>query len=228
MKEEEKISRESLLNGVMQELFESRAGNVDLMPDDVREKLVQETIDNAPDKSEFRIFAYGSLIWNPAMEIDSTYRCSISGYHRSFCFWTVFGRGSEEQPGLMMGLESGGSCDGLAYSIAQDKLTTELDLLFRRELLSYVYKPTWVNASFETEPDSGTEVLAFVVDPENERYCSNLDEDTLVSTLALAEGPIGRNSDYLYQLIDHLEELRYEDPELTSLAAKVRAFQASL
>ena len=228
MKEEEKISRESLLNGVMQEIFESRAGNVDLMPDDVREKLVQETIDNAPDKSEFRIFAYGSLIWNPAMEIDSTYRCSISGYHRSFCFWTIFGRGSEKQPGLMMGLERGGSCDGLAYSIAQDKLKTELDLLFRRELLSYVYKPTWVNASFENEPDSGTEVLAFVVDPENERYCSNLDEDTLVSSLALAEGPIGKNSDYLYQLVDHLQELGYEDPELTSLAAKVRAFQSSL
>ena len=67
-----------------------------------------------------------------------------------------------------------------------------------------------------------------MVDPENERYCSNLDEDTLVSSLALAEGPIGKNSDYLYQLVDHLQELGYEDPELTSLAAKVRAFQSSL
>ena len=228
MKEEQKISRESLLNGEIQGLAESRPGLVNLMPDDVRMKLVHETIDNAPDKSEFRIFAYGSLIWNPAIEFDNTYRCSISGYHRSFCFWTVFGRGSEEQPGLMMGLESGGSCDGLAYSIAADKLETELDILFRRELLSYVYKPTWVTACFENQPDTGTEVLAFVVDPGNDRYCSNLDEDTLVRTLAIAEGPIGKNSEYLYQLVKHLQELGYEDPEMTDLAIRVRAFQASL
>lgn len=226
MKDEQKITRESLLSGEMQKMAASRPGAIDLMPDDIREKFVQETIDNAPDRSEFRIFAYGSLIWNPAMEIESSYRCSISGYHRSFCFWTVLGRGSEEQPGLMMGLESGGSCDGVAYSIAQDKLDTELDILFRRELISYVYKPTWIKASFENAPDTGTDVLAFVVDPEHDRYCGNLDEETMVKSLALAEGPLGKNRDYLYQLVDHLQKLGYEDPDMTELAVKVRDFHS--
>ncbi len=225
MNKEQKISRESLLNGEIQKLAESRPGLINLMPDDVRTKLVQETIDNAPDQSEFRVFAYGSLIWNPAIEIESTYRCSITGYHRSFCFWTVLGRGSQELPGLMMGLESGGTCDGVAYSIAQDKLETELDLLFRREMMSYVYKPTWVKARYENDYGIGNDVLAFVVDPENDRYCTDLDEETLVRSLALAEGPIGKNCDYLYQLVEHLEELGYEDPEMTALADKVRKFQ---
>lgn len=227
MKTEQKISRESLLNGDLQKLAASRPGKIDLMPDDVRSRLVQETIANAPDKSEFHVFAYGSLIWNPAIEIDSTYRCNVSGYHRSFCFWTILGRGCEKQPGLMMGLESGGSCDGVAYSIAKGKLETELDILFRRELMSYVYKPTWVNASFDNDPDTPRDVLAFVVDPEHERYCTDLDEETLVESLALAEGPLGKNSDYLYQLVDHLRELGYKEPEMADLAAKVRAFQSA-
>jgi len=229
MDKDQKISRESLLNGYIQQLAESRPGAINLMPDDVREKLVRDTIANAPDKSEFRIFAYGSLIWNPAIEIESTYRCSISGYHRSFCFWTVLGRGCEDQPGLMMGLESGGRCDALAYSIPQDKLEVELDLLMRREMMSSVYKPTWVKATYEDQHSHvGADVLAFVVDPDNDRYCKDLDEETLVRTLALAEGPIGKNCDYLYQLVEHLEALGYEDPEMTALAEKVRDFQATL
>ncbi len=227
MKKQQTISRESLLNGEIQKLAESRAGLIDLMPDDVRRQLVQDTIANAPDKSEFRVFAYGSLIWNPAIEIESTYRCSIDGYHRSFCFWTVLGRGSEELPGLMMGLESGGSCEGLAYSIAPDKLETELDLLFRREMMSYVYKPTWVKARYDNKPEGGDDVLAFVVDPQNDRYCCDLEEETLVRSLALAEGPIGKNCDYLFQLVEHLEELGYEDNEMVILAEKVRAYQAT-
>lgn len=228
MKKKQIISRESLLNGELQKLAEGRAGLSSLMPDDERTRLVQETIANAPDKSEFRVFAYGSLIWNPAIEIESTYRCSISGFHRSFCFWTVLGRGSEELPGLMMGLESGGTCDGIAYSIAPDKLETELDLLFRREMMSYVYKPTWVKARYENNPGVGADVLAFVVDPKNDRYCCDLDEETLVRSLALAEGPIGKNCDYLFQLVEHLEALGYKDEEMTTLAEKVRAFQSTL
>lgn len=229
MNNESKINRESLLNGEIQKLAESRPGLITLMPDDVRQQMVKDTIANAPDKSEFRVFAYGSLIWNPAIEIDKTYQCSIEGYHRSFCFWTVLGRGCVEQPGLMMGLESGGSCDGVAYSIAADKLETELDILFRREMLSYVYKPTWVKAKYN-DPDidatTGDDMLTFVVDCENERYCKDRDEETVVRTIATAEGPIGRNCDYLYQLVAHLQELGYNDPQMTDLAKKVRTYQA--
>ncbi len=228
MKAPQKISRETLLNGDMKKLVESRQGLARLMPDEVRRQLVRETIKNAPDQTEFRVFAYGSLIWNPAIDIESTYRCSIKGYHRKFCFWTVLGRGCEDQPGLMMGLEQGGGCTGLAYSIASDKLETELDLLFRREMMTYAYKPTWVEGIYDDQsPDSGRSVLAFVVDPDNGRYCSDLDEDTMVKSLALAEGPLGKNSEYLYELVKHLNELGYEDPEMSELAIKVRRFQSA-
>ncbi len=227
MKNEQKMNREALLNGDIQKLAESRPGMQKLMPDDVRQKMVQDTIANAPDKSEFRVFAYGSLIWNPALEIESTYPCSIDGFHRSFCFWTVMGRGSEDMPGLMMGLESGGSCDGVAYSIAPDKIETELDILFRREMLSYIYKPTWVKAKYrDSKTTAGTDMLTFVVDTESDRFCCERDDATMVKTLATAEGPLGKNCDYLYQLVEHLEALGYKDQNMTELARKVRSYQA--
>ncbi len=226
MENKEKLNRESLLNGDIHALAASRPGVIQLMPDDERNQMVAELIANAPSKTEIWVFAYGSLIWNPAIEFDSKCRCTIQGYHRSFCFWTMFGRGSEEQPGLMMGLEPGGDCDGIAYRIGADALESEIDILFRREMLSYVYKPTWIKAQASDDPDNVIDVLTFVVNEENDRFCGEMDEQTLIRTIAIAEGAIGRNCDYLYQLVDHLDELGFEDPTMTLLEKKVRQYRS--
>lgn len=207
------------------------------MPDDVRQQMVAEIIANAPVQNEFWVFAYGSLIWNPAILYDEKRTCTIKGFHRSFCFWTLLGRGSEEQPGLMMGLEPGGQCSGIAYRICADKLESEVDILFRREMLSYVYTPTWVSASCDASYDNSNtdsdskisaqdsiEVLAFVVDPKHERFCKDLDEQTMISTLATASGPLGRNCDYLFQLVENLSEIGFEDAAMIALADKVKAY----
>jgi len=94
--------------------------------------------------------------------------------------------------------------------------------------LPTAFKPTWVKAKYK-DPDIssnvGDDMLTFVVDCDNERYCSNRDDATVVQTIATAEGPIGRNCDYLYQLVEHLQELGYNDPEMTDLAKKVRTYQ---
>ena len=228
MENENKLNRESLLSGEIHDIARSRLGSLRLMNDEERTRLVAETISRAPDINNFWVFAYGSLIWNPALEFDRQHRCVISDYHRSFCFWTKFGRGSEEQPGLMMGLEPGGECSGIGYRIPADKLTVELDILFRREMLSFIYKPTWVSAQPVEDSVKAIDVLCFVVDSENERFCGELAEDKLIETLAVAEGPLGKNCDYLYQLVEHLEELDFEDSAMAALAAKVRLFQSTL
>ena len=128
----------------------------------------------------------------------------------------------------MMGLEPGGSSNGLAYRIDVDDLGTEMDILFRRELMSYVYKPTWVDATLAESPDKTIKVLAFVVDPEHERFCGELDEPTLVRHIATASGPLGRNCDYLFQLTEHLRELGFTDGPLLELEARVRSYQNQL
>ena len=228
MPEENKLSRQAILDGHIRRLAESRPGAIRLMSDEDRALAVQEALSQAPSPDEVWIFAYGSLIWNPAIHFAEREKVLVDGFHRSFCFWTVLGRGCEENPGLMMGLEPGGSSNGLAYRIDADDLDTEMDILFRRELMSYVYKPTWVDATLAESPDKTIKVLAFVVDPEHERFCGELDESTLVRHIATASGPLGRNCDYLFQLTEHLRELGFTDEPLLELEARVRSYQNQL
>ncbi len=198
------------------------------MSDEDRADSIRQALAQAPSHDDVWIFAYGSLIWNPAIHFADRERVLVNGFHRSFCFWTVLGRGCEDNPGLMMGLEPGGECSGVAYRIDAAVLDTELDILFRRELMSYVYEPTWVDASLAETPEKTIKVLAFVVDPQHERFCGELDEETLVRHIATASGPIGRNCDYLFQLTEHLQELGFADESLLELEAKVRRYQKQL
>ena len=228
MAEENKLSRQAILDGHIRRLAESRPGAIRLMSDEDRVLAIREALSQAPSLNDVWIFAYGSLIWNPAIHFAEREKVLVDGFHRSFCFWTVLGRGCEENPGLMMGLEPGGSSNGLAYRIDADDLDTEMDILFRRELMSYVYKPTWVDATLAESPDKTIKVLAFVVDPEHERFCGELDESTLVRHIATASGPLGRNCDYLFQLTEHLRELGFTDESLLELEARVRSYQNQL
>jgi len=94
-------------------------------------------------------------------------------------------------------------------------------------MMSYAYKPVWVKAKYRDNTTMvGDDVLTFVVDTDNGRYYNNCDDATVVKTLATAEGPLGRNCDYLYQLVEHLEALGYTDQEMSDLARKVKSYQA--
>jgi len=218
------LNRESLLNGDVARLFTDSRSDLKLMPDNERMDLVETTINNAPSTGSFWVFAYGSLIWNPAIEFAEQRRCIVDGYQRKFCFWTTMSRGTEDHPGLMMGLITGNRCRGLAYRISKNKLRTELDILFRREMSSYIYMPTWVTANCSENQDTFN-ALTFVVDTDSERYVDKLKEEKLVSTIATAKGPLGTNCDYLFQLSERLADMGYEDTQLESLEQKVRAYQ---
>ncbi|OED41169.1 hypothetical protein AB833_10465 [Chromatiales bacterium (ex Bugula neritina AB1)] len=225
MSDETQLNRQAILEGQITQLAESKSSTIRLMPDDVRARAIAETLSQAPSLDEVWIYAYGSLLWNPAIHVADTIKCTVDGYHRSFCFWTVLGRGCEENPGLMMGLEPGGSSNGLAYRIDAQVLDTEMDILFRREMMSYVYQPTWVEARLAEQPDKSIKVLAFVVDPEHERFCGGLDEATLIRHIATAAGPFGRNCDYLFQLMENLNELGFTDEAMAELEMKVKQYQ---
>lgn len=226
---EEPLSRESILQGSMRKLAESRPGLIRLMSDAERADWIEKSLAAAPSLDQVWVFAYGSLIWNPAFYWADKVSCSVGGFHRSFCFWTRLGRGCEENPGLMLGLEPGGHCTGVAYRIEAGQLQSEMDILFRRELMSYAYIPTWVDATAEDKvgewPDGRFKALTFVMDPGHERYCGNLDRTVAIRHLATASGPLGRNCDYLFSLVENLQALGFEDPDLETLATQVKAYQ---
>ncbi len=203
-------------------MAESKPGVIRLMTDEDRAAWVKRIIEENSEPNGLWVFGYGSLIWNPAFHFAERLRCRVDGFRRSFCMWTLLGRGSVELPGLMLGLEQGGSCTGVVYRIEPEILEVELDILLRRELMSYTYIPTWVQAECEGRD---VRAITFVMDRDHERYVCDEPEEKMVRHLATAVGPLGRNCDYLYDLVETLEELEFSDQELESLAEKVRAYQ---
>ena len=173
-----------------------------------REAARCETLADWPRDTDLHVFGYGSLMWNPAIHHRHMRSGRIYGYHRRFCLWMPAGRGTPDNPGLMLALDHGGSCRGMAICIAAEEIESETQILWRREMISSSYRPTWVDVHMG---DDVVRAITFVVDVEHPRYVSGLAFERMVERLALAEGRIGRNRDYLFNTVAHLDELGIND-----------------
>lgn len=180
--------------------------------------LDQALVDHKPSE-EVWVFAYGSLMWNPALEFTEALPGKVEGWRRSFCFWTPLGRGTPELPGLMLALEGGGSCEGIAYRLAPDQVRSELAILWNREMLSGVYQARWV----PTRLRDGRIVTAvtFVVDTAHCQYCGDLSMERAAHHIAFAEGRRGACRDYLISTAEHARSLGIHDPYLEELMQRV-------
>ena len=130
------------------------------------------------------------------------------------------GRGSPERPGLILGLDRGGSCHGVVFRIAADTVEEETSIIWKREMVASSYKPTWVSARANGET---VRAIAFVMDHTHERYAGRLAYDHIVDVLTRARGDLGSSADYLFSTADHLAELGIEDKQLSRLSRDVAA-----
>ena len=121
-----------------------KAGYHFFLSSEEREASLKTALARYQPGEEVWVFAYGSLMWNPAIEFAEAQPCKVEGWRRSFCFWVPLGRGTPELPGLMLALERGGACEGIAYRLAPDRVRSELAILWNREMLAGVYQPQWV------------------------------------------------------------------------------------
>jgi len=165
------------------------------------------------------IFGYGSLMWNPAIKLVESQPALLRGYHRWFCLDLLLGRATPDRPGLMLGLDRGGSCLGIAHRIAAADLESELTILWRREMMSGSYRPRWVKVQGKAGP---IRALTFVVDRKHPRYAGKLPTAEVVRRIAEAEGLIGSNRQYLYKTVEHLDQLGIADGPMHALAREVR------
>lgn len=214
-----RITRESLLDGSHHARIRADQPHVTFMPDAERRAHVPQTLARAPQPRRIWVFGYGSLMWNPAFHYVERRTARIDGFHRQFCLWSRGGRGTPERPGLMLSLESGGSCTGVAYRIAPEAAITELDVLWRREMASRSYRAVWVNLHMRQEMEPG---IAFAVNRAHERYVPRLDAEAIARYLATGRGTNGDCCDYLFDTVDHLRELGIRDRRLEALAQRVR------
>jgi glutathione-specific gamma-glutamylcyclotransferase len=167
-------------------------------------------------KEDSWLFAYGSLMWNPAIRVAGRHTGLLRGWHRQFCFWIVGGRGSPEYPGLMLGLVRGGCCHGIAFRIAAAEMRDELLLVWRREMFGNTYLPRWVNVATEA---GVVRAVTFIANPRHERYVSGLSEAEVAGRLAIARGALGSGADYLRETRAHLRELGLCDGRLERIGA---------
>jgi glutathione-specific gamma-glutamylcyclotransferase len=220
------LTRENIRDGTIRRMLE-QAGDprlAMLLSDEARDASLAAMLVDHPAGSDAWVFAYGSLIWNPAIHTVERRMARLHGWHRRYCLWTVLGRGTPDCPGLMLGLERGGSCVGVAWRIAAPAVPVELDILWRREMISGSYVPRWV--SLET-PDGPLRALTFAINRDHVRYAGRLDDDAVAQVVAQATGPLGTCREYLDNTIGHLRELGIRDSRLERIDAKVAAMKAA-
>ena len=160
------------------------------------------------------LFGYGSLMWNPAIEFAERRAGVVRGWHRRFCLWLHIGRGSPDNPGLMLALDRGGSCVGMLFRIPAADARAELLLAWRRELFTSAYLSRWVTAMTDAGP---VHAVTFVANRRHPRYAGRLDEAMVARHLATATGSLGSCATYLAETLGALQALGLRDRALERL-----------
>jgi cation transport protein ChaC len=166
------------------------------------------------------IFAYGSLMWSPEMRFEEALPARVHGYHRSFCLYSPEYRGTREKPGLVLGLDRGGSCRGIAYRLQAATLADEIDLLWVREMTGFVYNLTPVKLLTGRGKLAG---YAFTVRRDSPDYAGRLSHDAAARIVATSRGDRGTGRDYLANTVRHLERLGISDGALHRIEKLVAA-----
>lgn len=178
------------------------------------------TLASRPDGSPVWIFGYGSLIWNPALNYSDSCTGTLLGWHRAFCLRLTAGRGTSCRPGRMLALKQGGRTTGVAYCLSEDSLEDELSLLWKREMITGCYLPTWCH--LDLDDGRAVNALVFIMDPRHPLYESDSRPQIVAPLIAAASGPLGSNAQYLFSLDKALTLLGMKDDCLNELVAKVR------
>lgn len=166
------------------------------------------------------IFGYGSLLWRPAFQSVEQKLATLIGYHRRFCLVMKRFRGTEECPGLMLALDRGGLCRGMAFRLDSASAETDLKGLWKREMVTGGYRPRWSRLK---TADGPLRAITFVANRGNDRYLKPHSMDYAADIIARACGPVGSNAEYLHATHEHLLGLGISDRGLAQLDRLVRA-----
>ena len=163
---------------------------------------------------EVWVFAYGSLMWNPGFPHLEVRRGRLYGFHRRFCIYSHIYRGTPERPGLVLGLDRGGSCEGLAFRVPAGEASEVMEYLYERELVTDVYIPRWVRV---LTSDGHVRAASFVVDRAHEQYTGELELEATAELIRHGVGISGPGIEYLRNTVRHMEALGLAAGELKQI-----------
>lgn len=169
--------------------------------------------------SDFWVFGYGSLMWRPGFAHVETRRARLHGYRRALCVTSHVHRGTRERPGLVLGLDRGGSCLGLAFRVPDTLRDEVVGYLRERELVTLVY----LERLLPIRLDGGETVsaLTYVVDRRHDQYAGALEVEEAARRVSGAAGVSGANEDYVFNTVAHLKALGIRDHWLDAVAERL-------
>jgi cation transport protein ChaC len=175
---------------------------------------------------QFWIFGYGSLMWRPGFDYLHCEAALVHGYHRSLCVYSFVHRGTPEEPGLVLGLDKGGSCHGMAFSVAPEKWEDTIAYLRAREQVTAVYIEKRKTIRL-LGSGRKVEAVTYVVDRAHCQYAGVLSLDDLSAHVRRGHGVSGHCIDYGMNTVAHLREMKIRDPRLEGLVAGLSPQAAS-
>jgi cation transport protein ChaC len=214
------LSRRELEEGRMREVYVEGLADGHALTDEQLSESLARTLEERPKAAGWWVFAYGSLLWNPLFPFAESRRASLHGLHRRFCLWSLASRGKPHAPGLVLGLDRGGSCRGVVYRLPASCALDELHLLWRREMVTGAYAPRWLHVDCEGRP---LVALGFVVRRDHSQYAGHLLIEAQADVIAHACGAFGSSSDNLERTRVSLATHGIVDVYLERLAARVAA-----
>ncbi|WP_137388273.1 gamma-glutamylcyclotransferase [Rhodoligotrophos defluvii] len=170
---------------------------------------------------EFWVFGYGSLMWRPGFAYEEQRPALLRGAHRSLCVLSHVHRGTPEKPGLVLGLDLGGSCRGTAFRVAPENWAEVRAYLVAREQVTNVYREALRRISFVDTKGGAAAALVFLIDRRHPQYAGQLSIAEQVNLILQGCGISGRCPDYVRSTVLHLRELGIRDPELEALLQAV-------
>jgi glutathione-specific gamma-glutamylcyclotransferase len=214
------LCRADLERGRMREIYVAAVDSSRALDDEQLSASLTATLALRPKGAGWWVFAYGSLLWNPLFPVAEMRPATLRGLHRRFCLWSLASRGTPQNPGLVLGLDRGGTCRGVALRLPAPLALDELHLLWRREMVADSYRPTWVKLLAD---DRELIALTFVVRRNHPQYAGKLALARQVEVLDRACGAFGSSLDYLERTRVALVSHGIVDPYLEKLAAHVAA-----
>jgi cation transport protein ChaC len=172
-------------------------------------------------KTELWVFGYGSLMWRPGFPFEAQAPGLLKGAHRALCVYSIFYRGTREQPGLVLGLDHGGACRGVVFRVMPGAEEDTIAYLREREQITAVYRETYRNVRLLDGSGRSVTALTYLADPKHEQYAGRLTLEEQLRIVRTRKGETGTNAEYVLNTVRHLEEEGVHDAVLAGLAARL-------
>jgi glutathione-specific gamma-glutamylcyclotransferase len=175
-----------------------------------------------PSGEELWVFGYGSLMWRPGFDFLDRRHARLVGAHRALCVYSFVHRGTPERPGLVLGLDRGGNCRGIAYRVAAARREATIAYLRGREQVTLVYREAWRTVWLDDDPQQRVQALCYMVDRGHRQYAGRLPLERQLHFVRQGHGRSGNNRDYVLAAVKEIAAQGYRDHELQILAERLR------